>query len=66
VVALLFGWYTIYSSLPLYLPGWYPDLWRTTGSDVLMVTLAAWVAFSGVRTIHIARPPREPTDSASQ
>jgi CubicO group peptidase (beta-lactamase class C family) len=56
VGALLFGWYTIYSSLPLYLPEWYPDLWRTTGSDALMVTLAAWVAFSGVR-IRAGRVP---------
>jgi CubicO group peptidase (beta-lactamase class C family) len=64
VGALLFGWYTVYSSLPLYLPVWYPDLWRTTGSDALMVTLAAWVAFSGVRVIHLARSPREPTPNS--
>jgi hypothetical protein len=66
VGALLFGWYTVYSSLPLYLPDWYPDLWRSTGSDALMVVLAAWVAFSGVRAVHLARPPRVRTDSSSQ
>jgi hypothetical protein len=61
VGALLFGWYTVYSSLPLYLPVWYPDLWRTTGSDALMVTLAAWVVFSGVRVIHLALTSSAPT-----
>jgi amino acid transporter len=59
VGALLFGWYTIYSPLPLYLPDWYPDLWRTTGSDALMIALAAWVAFSGGRAIYLAHPPRK-------
>jgi CubicO group peptidase (beta-lactamase class C family) len=59
MLAWLFGWYTVYSSLPLYLPGWYPDLWRTTGSDALMVTLAAWAACSGVRAVLLARPPLE-------
>jgi CubicO group peptidase (beta-lactamase class C family) len=66
VVALLFGWYTIYSSLPLHLPDWYPDLWRTTGSDALMVTLAAWVAFSGVRAIHLANASRGPFANSSR
>jgi CubicO group peptidase (beta-lactamase class C family) len=59
-IALLFGWYTIYSSLPLYLPAWYPDLWRTTGSDVLMVTLTAWVAFSVARACWLVRQPTRP------
>jgi CubicO group peptidase (beta-lactamase class C family) len=45
VLALLFGWYTVYSPLPLYLPAWYPDLWPTTGSGVLMGILATGVAF---------------------
>jgi CubicO group peptidase (beta-lactamase class C family) len=66
VVALLFGWYTVYSSLPLYLPSWYPDLWRTTGSDAVMVTLTAWAAFSGVRAILLARPAREDAGRSSK
>jgi hypothetical protein len=45
VLALLFGWYTVYSPLPLYLPAWYPDLWPTTGSGVLMGILATGAAF---------------------
>jgi hypothetical protein len=45
VLALLFGWYTLYSPLVLYLPAWYPDLWPTTGSGVLMGTLIAGIAF---------------------
>ena len=45
VLALLFGWYTVYSPLTLYLPAWYPDLWPTTGSGVLMGTLIAGIAF---------------------
>ena len=45
VLALLFGWYTLYSPLPLYLPGWYPDLWPTTGSGVLMGILMTGIAF---------------------
>ena len=45
VLSLLFGWYTLYSSWNLYLPAWYPDLWPTTGSVVLMVTLIAGLAF---------------------
>ena len=44
-LSLLFGWYTLYSPLPLYLPAWYPDLWPTTGSVVLMVTLIAGIVF---------------------
>lgn len=44
VLALLFGWYTLYSPLTLFLPGWYPDLWPTTGSGVLMGTLIAGIA----------------------
>ncbi len=44
-LSLLFGWYTLYSPLTLYLPAWYPDLWPTTGSVVLMVTLVAGLAF---------------------
>jgi hypothetical protein len=45
LVALLFGWYTLYSPLTLYLPAWYPDLWPTRGSGVLMGTLIAGIAF---------------------
>jgi CubicO group peptidase (beta-lactamase class C family) len=45
VLALLFGWYTLYSPLALYLPGWYPDLWPTTGSGVLMGTLITGIVF---------------------
>jgi hypothetical protein len=45
VLALLFGWYTLYSPLPIYLPGWYPDLWPTTGTGVLMGTLTVGIAF---------------------
>lgn len=45
VLALLFGWYTLYSPLTLYLPAWYPDLWATTGSGVLLSTLIAGVVF---------------------
>ncbi len=45
VLALLFGWYTLYSPLTLYLPAWYPDLWPTTGGSVLMGTLIAGAAF---------------------
>ena len=45
VLALLFGWYTLYSSLALYLPGWYPDLWPTKGSGVLMFVLMAGTTF---------------------
>jgi hypothetical protein len=44
VLGLLFGWYTLYSPLALYLPGWYPDLWPTTGSGVLMGTLITGIA----------------------
>jgi CubicO group peptidase (beta-lactamase class C family) len=50
VLGLLFGWYTVYSSLPLYLPAWYPDFWPTTGSLILTLTLTAWIAFSLIRT----------------
>ena len=45
VLALLFGWYTLYSPLTLHLPAWYPDLWPTTGSGVLMGTLITGVVF---------------------
>ena len=45
VLALLFGWYTVYSPLTLYLPAWYPDLWPTTGSGVLIGTLTVGIAF---------------------
>jgi CubicO group peptidase (beta-lactamase class C family) len=45
VLALLFGWYTLYSPLTLYLPAWYPDLWPNRGSGVLMATLMAGTAF---------------------
>jgi hypothetical protein len=45
VLSLLFGWYMLYSPLALYLPGWYPDLWPTTGSGVLMGTLITGIAF---------------------
>jgi len=45
VLSLLFGWYTFYSPLTLYLPAWYPDLWPTTGGAALMLTLIAGLAF---------------------
>lgn len=45
VVTLLFGWYTVYSPLTLYLPAWFPDLWPTTGSAVLMGILTLGIAF---------------------
>jgi len=45
VLALLFGWYTLYSPLTLYLPTWYPDLWPTTGGGILMGTLIIGIAF---------------------
>lgn len=45
VLALLFGWYTLYSPLPLHLPAWFPDLWPTTGSSVLMGILISGIAF---------------------
>jgi len=45
VLALIFGWYTLYSPLTLYLPAWYPDLWPTTGGGVLMATLIAGIVF---------------------
>ncbi|HSJ34365.1 MAG TPA: serine hydrolase domain-containing protein [Acidimicrobiia bacterium] len=44
VLALLFGWYTLYSPLALYLPAWFPDLWPTRGGAVLMGTLIAGLA----------------------
>jgi CubicO group peptidase (beta-lactamase class C family) len=43
-LALLFGWYTLYSPLSLYLPAWYPDLWPTIGSGILMGILAIGIA----------------------
>ncbi|HEX2421158.1 MAG TPA: serine hydrolase domain-containing protein [Acidimicrobiia bacterium] len=45
LLALLFGWYTLYSPWPLYLPAWFPDLWPTAGSAVLMGILATGFAF---------------------
>jgi hypothetical protein len=45
VLALLFGWYTLYSPLALILPAWYPDLWPTTGSGVLMGMLGIGIVF---------------------
>ncbi|HJQ95960.1 MAG TPA: hypothetical protein VJ935_09675 [Acidimicrobiia bacterium] len=45
VVTLLFGWYTLYSPLTLYLPAWFPDLWPTTGGAVLMGILTLGIAF---------------------
>jgi hypothetical protein len=45
LLSLLFGWYTLYSSWNFYLPAWYPDLWQTTGSAVLMVTLIVGLVF---------------------
>jgi CubicO group peptidase (beta-lactamase class C family) len=45
LLSLVFGWYTLYSPLTLYLPAWYPDLWPTIGSGVLMGTLMAGIAF---------------------
>ena len=44
-LSLVFGWYTLYSPLTLYLPAWYPDLWPTNGSGVLMGTLMAGIVF---------------------
>ena len=45
VLSLLFGWYTLYSPLTLYLPAWYPDLWPTKGSGVLMGVLIIGIVF---------------------
>jgi CubicO group peptidase (beta-lactamase class C family) len=45
ILSLMFGWYTLYSPLTLYLPAWYPDLWPTIGSGVLMGTLTAGIIF---------------------
>lgn len=60
VLALLFGWYTLYSPLELILPAWYPDLWPTTGSGVLMWMLEIGIAFRVV----IAFFPRVQDDVA--
>ena len=49
LAALSFTWYTIYSSLPLYLPGWYPDFWPTIGSLVFVLILAGGIVFAVVR-----------------
>jgi CubicO group peptidase (beta-lactamase class C family) len=62
VLALLFGWYTLYSQLPLYLPAWYPDLWPTTGGVVLMGTLIAGIAFR----VATASFPRMAEDATAQ
>lgn len=59
-LALLFGWYTVYSPLTLYLPAWYPDLWPTVGSVVLMGTLTAGIAF-WVASSFFARGPAPTT-----
>jgi hypothetical protein len=45
LLALLFGWYTLYSSWPLHLPAWFPDLWPTKGGGVLMGILTTGFAF---------------------
>ena len=60
VLALLFGWYTLYSPLTLYLPAWYPDLWPTIGSGVLMGILVIGIVFRLV----IAFFPRVQEDGA--
>ena len=60
-LSLLFGWYTLYSPLTLYLPAWYPDLWPTTGAAVLMVTLIAGLVFR-VATISYPRLAVEASD----
>ncbi len=51
-LSLLFGWYTLYSPLPLYLPAWSPDLWPTAGGAVLMVTLLAGLVFRVAAAYH--------------
>ena len=61
--ALLFGWYTIYSPFPVYLPAGYPDLWPTIGAAVLMVVLVAGLAFRIV-TAFVPRHD-EPAEPAS-
>lgn len=67
-LALLFGWYTLYSQLTLRLPGWYPDLWPTTGSLVLMGTLVAGLVFS-LASVFLPRLPvvgPDPTESIAE
>jgi hypothetical protein len=67
VLSLLFGWYTLYSPLTLYLPAWYPDLWPTTGAGVLMGILITGIAFRVVTaffprgTADATLGPAEPT-----
>jgi CubicO group peptidase (beta-lactamase class C family) len=58
VLSLLFGWYTLYSPLTLYLPAWYPDLWPTTGGGVLMGILITGIAF---RIVTAFFPPEDAT-----
>jgi len=62
-LSLLFGWYTFYSPLTLYLPAWYPDLWPTMGGAALMLTLIAGLAFR-VATAFFPRvaAPEDPED----
>ena len=62
-VALLFGWYTVYSPFPVFLPAWYPDLWPTRGSAVLMVVLVAGLTFRIV-TAFFPRHQPEPVSRA--
>jgi CubicO group peptidase (beta-lactamase class C family) len=57
VAALLFGWYTVYSSLPLYLPGWFPDVYPTTGSLILTMTLIAWLNFALIKALFPRQSP---------
>jgi CubicO group peptidase (beta-lactamase class C family) len=65
VLALLFGWYTLYSPLTLYLPAWYPDLWPTTGSGVLMGILLTGIAFR-VATAFFPRAARAATSDSAE
>lgn len=49
LIWLLFSWYLAYSTLPLYLPAGFPDLWPTPGSHALLMVLVGWVLVSGLR-----------------
>jgi CubicO group peptidase (beta-lactamase class C family) len=57
VAALLFGWYTVYSSLPLHLPGWFPDVYPTRGSLILTMTLIAWLIFALIKAFFPRQSP---------
>ena len=65
LLALLFGWYTLYSPLPIYLPAWYPDLWPTRGSGVLMGTLVAGITYR-VATAFFPRLAAAPTPDPAE